>query len=248
MAPHSSPPPPRCPTPYECSWQGDPIHDEDPMRFHIETGFGEDEFRAFHAMPRTGCVRHCRRPERSRRIMSTASSSADSEDDDAEDFGELAPRRSTASSPDQQNLPPAQHALRSAVAAADTFPTTRERERDSPPPPPPPRPHPGWLRPPTTSLSGLHRSFPSNEDLCTAGRQSRANSAASANISHHRTHYGPTTQQQRELGRVRAPPQRRQSELERRQLFRRNSMQEAEPETGYGSSDEHDGNNDHDEF
>ncbi len=149
MVPRSSPPL-RSLTPCDCSWQGDPIHDKDPMQFHMETSLGENEFRAFHAVLRTRCVRHTH-PTRFRRIWSTTSSSTDSETDTADD--EHALRRSTAPSPTQQEQPAFTEPRPTAIP--ETFSTPLSREWD----PPAPRPRPRWLRGSSVSPSGLHHSI-----------------------------------------------------------------------------------------
>ena len=134
------------PPPCECPYYGEPIHDEDPVRFHLESGFQEDDFVGFHAHRNTRCPRHPTR--RSRPIMTPSSSSSDGD-------------RPLSPAINEQEAAPA--ASRTRLTGPRT-PLQRHRT------PPPPQPHPRWVGTPMRSLSrndrldGLHRSFPSNDD------------------------------------------------------------------------------------
>ena len=208
------------------------MHDEDPMRFHLETGFGEDEFRALHSMPATRCLRHRGHMPFHRRGPGVPRSlslddSGDSEirsvdgnegeeesDQEGLSGSNSAPepfpnRTSHAAETETETRPP---------ATPEPFSTPLSRQRDLVPP----SPQLAWILDSTRSLNGLHRSFPSSEDLWTAGAGQPSHVSggtiwtAGVSVCPSRLTHG--ARQKPGIGRVRA--QRSQRNSEYRQLLR----------------------------
>jgi hypothetical protein len=118
----------------DCPWQGEPAHDEDPMRFHLETGFVEDQYFSRRLDLPTMCPRHF--VQRTRTVGPPSSARSD----DDEELPTLEMRRMADAAPVEPVPEPA---------------TLLQRHQT----PPLPCGHPAWLRIPETRIHEVSESI-----------------------------------------------------------------------------------------